>query len=99
MPRETQKSIAEWAENTFGTVPHHSALVTRAQIEMAELLDAVNSGNKDEIAAESADVIILLMRLAELSDFSLSDALDKKMKTNRSRTWISKGDGTGKHVK
>jgi len=40
----------------------------------------------------------LLYRLADQFDLDLDRELQAKMAINRSRTWVSKGDGTGSHV-
>jgi NTP pyrophosphatase (non-canonical NTP hydrolase) len=96
---ETQKTIADWAEQTFGPVSDPEVLVKRADTELQELLEAVQSGDISEIGKETADVIILLMRLLEQSGLDFGDELNRKMQENRARSWISKGDGTGTHIK
>jgi len=96
---ENQESITVWAEDTFGPASDPAALVTRAQVELAELQEAVANKDSCEIGREAADVTILLMRLLEINGLSLQEEIDKKMQTNRHRTWISKGDGTGHHIK
>ncbi|MBV1900905.1 MAG: nucleotide pyrophosphohydrolase [Kordiimonadaceae bacterium] len=95
---ETQASVTEWAEETFGPVADQSMLVTRAITEMDELLEAVQSHNKTAIGKETADVVILLMRLLELNGLNLNVEVTGKMQENRARKWIAKGDGTGKHI-
>ena len=99
--RETSSSIAQWAELAFGPVSDLTALVTRAEQELAELNAAILSGSStDNIEAEAADVTILLHRIvAEGADGELSDAVDAKMAINRARKWQPAGDGTGKHIK
>lgn len=96
---ETQKTIADWADDTFGPALDPGDLVTRAADELEELLEAVQKADKQEIGKEAADVVILLMRVMELNGLNLHDEVDKKMQINRSRTWVSKGDGTGSHIK
>ncbi len=96
---ETQKSIASWAEETFGPVAHHSVLVDRAIAEMAELSDAVRKNNPDDIGKEAADVAILLHRILELNGLDLHTEIELKMIENRTRKWNVKGDGTGNHIK
>lgn len=95
---ETQKSVAEWAEETFGPAKDPSVLVTRAMTEMEELLEAVQEGDMTELGKEAADVTILLWRLMEQHGLDLSEEVTKKMQENRARRWQAKGDGTGKHI-
>ncbi|NVJ98581.1 MAG: DUF550 domain-containing protein [Alphaproteobacteria bacterium] len=97
--QETQKTIADWAEETFGPVADQSILVARAAEELAELLEAIEAGDTPEIGRETADVAILLYRLMELNGLDLGTEIDAKMAVNRSRQWRAKGDGTGGHVK
>ncbi len=96
---ETQESIASWAEDTFGPVAQHVVLVDRAMVELAELRDAVDGNNSDEIGKEAADVVILLYRILELNDRDLHTEVTLKMVENRARRWKAKGDGTGNHIK
>lgn len=53
----------------------------------------------DKIAAEVADVTIVLYTLAHGLGFNIHDHVNRKMAVNRSRTWVAHGDGTGHHVK
>ena len=96
---ETQKTISSWAEQTFGPVNDLTILVKRADTELQELLEAVQKGDIPEIGKETADVIILLVRLLEQSGLDLDNELNKKMQENRARSWVRKGDGTGNHIK
>lgn len=91
--------MSHWAEQTFGPATDRAVLVQRADTELQELLQAVKDGNTAEIGKETADVVILLMRLLEQSGLTLSEEINKKMQENRARTWTLKGDGTGSHVK
>ncbi|MFD2207365.1 nucleotide pyrophosphohydrolase [Kiloniella antarctica] len=95
---ETQQSICQWAEDTFGPVTNPQGLVARALQEMKELAEANNEENQDGIGKETADVVILLYRLLDQYHLNLNEEVEKKMKINRSRQWISSGDGTGKHI-
>jgi len=97
--KETQKSITQWAEETFGSVADHSALVDRAAIEMTELAEAVHSNDIIEIGKETADIVILLYRLCALNGLDLQAEIDAKMSENRARKWHKAGDGTGSHIK
>lgn len=100
MPQlETQKTVAEWANQTFGPVSRQEIPVDRALVEMEELREAVISGDKMEISKETADVVILLMRLMENHGLEITDSVNQKMQENRQRTWLPKGDGTGSHIK
>ncbi|WP_262691123.1 pyrophosphohydrolase domain-containing protein [Kordiimonas aestuarii] len=96
---ESQKTITVWAEDTFGPAHDHSVLVRRAMLELEELLEATEAGDRAEIGKETADIAILLYRLMELNGLSLTEEVNKKMAENRARRWMPKGDGTGKHVK
>ena len=95
---ETQATIAAWGEATFGPARNPGDLVARAQQELKELAEAVAQGQQEEAAMETADVMILLYRLADDLGYDLQDAVKRKMAVNRSRTWIRAGDGTGRHV-
>lgn len=97
MPRETSRTIADWAQATFGTAAPE-ALLERAALELAELSESLASGEADAIVAEAADVVILLHRLAHLQGHDLAEAVDAKMSRNRARTWVRTGDGTGQHA-
>ncbi|GMV60974.1 MAG: hypothetical protein AMXMBFR74_01430 [Parvibaculum sp.] len=96
--RETQSTIALWGEETFGPVSDPAALARRASIEMEELIEALEKGDTEEAARETADVLILLNRLGTTLGFDLLEAVDAKMKVNRARHWVPAGDGTGRHV-
>ncbi len=95
---ETQKSVTQWAEKTFGPAPDHGALVDRACLELQELRSALKAEDVEEIGSELADIIILLYRIAELRGLDITEQIDSKMQVNRQRAWIAKGDGTGRHV-
>lgn len=97
-PRETQSAIALWGEETFGPVSDPVALARRASVEMDELIEALEKGDTEEAARETADVLILLNRLGTTLGFDLLEAVDAKMKVNRARRWVPAGDGTGRHV-
>lgn len=96
--RETQKTIAAWGEATFGPAANPFDLVARAQQELSELADAVKQQDSREAAMETADVMILLYRLAEDLGYDLDQSVSEKMAINRARKWVRAGDGTGKHV-
>lgn len=106
--KETQRSISDWAWETFGQPALGSRYVERAKEEMRELKDACDiyeagkAGNptdaRERIVEELADVFIVLYPLAELCGFDLDKAIDKKMRINRMRQWKTDGSGTGQHV-
>lgn len=96
---ETQQTIAEWAEETFGAAHDPAVLVDRAAIELAELREALAANQIAEIGKETADVAILLYRLMEMHGLDLQAEIDAKMDENRGRRWRPKGDGTGSHIK
>lgn len=52
----------------------------------------------EKIAAEVADVVIVLMGYSFQRDFNLQDEIDRKMAVNRTRKWRCFGDGTGQHI-
>ena len=95
---ETQRSMCDWAEATFGPVSAPVSLVDRAMLEMEELKEAVVAQDHAEIGKEAADVLILLYRLADQFGLDLDQEVAGKMAINRSRTWVQKGDGTGSHI-
>lgn len=95
---EDQDSIEAWRSETFGPYTNRDRLAARANVEMAELLTAIVSGaTLDEIAAECADVLIVLYGVAEAIGVSLHHEVDKKMVINRARRWNTAG-GASQHV-
>lgn len=96
---ETQETIEEWRKATFGSTSTTSRLAARANLEMAELIDALSvSDTNPHAAAECADVVIVLMGVATKLGVDLLAEVEKKMAINRARKWNIAGDGTGKHV-
>jgi hypothetical protein len=72
---ETQASLNEWADATFGpshNIPH---LLTRANLEMAELLHEITMPiiNFDKVREECADVACILCRIAGIVGENLDD--------------------------
>lgn len=53
----------------------------------------------DKIAAEAADVLIVLYGVAGMRGFDLHAEVDRKMAVNRARRWRANGDGTGYHIR
>ena len=95
---ETSATIKAWGDVTFGRAKDPVKLVERAELEMAELKEALAAGDMAEAGKEAADVVILLHRLMGDLGKDLSTEVDAKMAINRNRKWISAGDGTGRHV-
>lgn len=96
---ETQETISAWGEETFGPVTSPSVLVDRARLELEELAEAVGQADDDAVGHEIADILILLYRVATLHNCDIEEMVQAKMRINRGRTWVRKGDGTGRHVK
>lgn len=97
---ETQVSISQWAEKTFGPAGSNARAVARANREMAELLEHVTADDAHpEAAEEVADIVIVLYRVATLLGVDLHDRIDAKMARNRVRKWKLDGTGHGYHVK
>lgn len=94
---ETQKSISAWCNATFGrAIP--LVIARRAEVEITELIEAISSGKSGSaIVEEAADVAIILRRLCGEFGCDLDHAVDLKMAKNRSREWITDGNGDGRH--
>lgn len=72
MAQETQKTVAAWCEETFGAAVNDRRLLVRANLEMAELLNVIDTGAPAEkVAEEAADVLIVLSRLGERHNVNL----------------------------
>lgn len=96
---ETQESIGAWADEVFGPVSDLPRAVGRAGEELAELKEAAETLTPQDMIVEMADVVIVLMRLANVIGQDLGAAINAKMAINRKRTWNSDGTGHGYHVK
>lgn len=73
---ETPNSINTWARETFGTVTAYEAAV-RANVELAELLSAVNNQASTElVAGECADVYIVVCQVPEILGKDLKSLMD-----------------------
>jgi NTP pyrophosphatase (non-canonical NTP hydrolase) len=96
--KETQQTVSEWIENTFGPVGSNARVVARANEEMAELVRSVAiDDNHPDLGEEMADVLICLYRLAARTGVDLGEEVDKKMAVNRARRWEMDGSGCGYH--
>lgn len=105
---ENQVTIYTWATATFGPADVQST-IKRALAEFGELERAIENGDDMfEVLVEIADVVIILMRAAEIlrniegptvQCLRLEEVIDMKMATNRQRKWIPDGHGHGRHKK
>jgi NTP pyrophosphatase (non-canonical NTP hydrolase) len=97
---ETQRSISEWAESTFGPSGSNMRVAVRAQEELTELLRALSVDDQHPKAAEEiADVVIVLQRLATRLGVDLWREVEAKMVVNRARVWKHDGSGHGYHLR
>lgn len=87
--------IAEWALKTFGQATPARALA-RFYEEFQEFESETNPRKKVE---EAADLCITLATWAKSVGFDLSFEVLQKDFVNSRRKWVSRGDGTGYHVK
>lgn len=95
---ETQKTISDWADITFGNGGTNFRCATRANEEMSELLTALASDDRLKALEEIADIYIVLCRVATRLDGDIHEWVERKMKINRSREWKLDGTGHGYHV-
>jgi NTP pyrophosphatase (non-canonical NTP hydrolase) len=97
--KETQQSISEWADATFGGAVSCMRVGARANEEMAELLRAlsVEQPEQSKCLEETADIVIILYRLATRLGGDLHEEINKKMAVNRTREWKRDGSGHGYH--
>ncbi len=97
---ETQESISQWCEATFGPTGSNARVAARANEEMAELLRALTVDDAQAKAPEEiADIVIILFRLATRLGVDLQQEIDRKMAVNRRRVWNLDGSGHGYHVR
>lgn len=97
---ETQATISTWADDTFGPSGSNARGAARANEEMAELLGILTVDDASpKAAAEIADVLIVLYRLATRLGVDLHAEVDRKMAVNRAREWKRDGSGHGYHVR
>ncbi len=96
---ETQHTISQWADATFGVAGSNARAAARANEEMAELLKALTADdNHPKAAEEIADIFIVLYRVAERLGVDIHYVIDMKMAKNKARTWALDGTGHGYHV-
>jgi NTP pyrophosphatase (non-canonical NTP hydrolase) len=97
---ETQKSISDWATETFGPAVSTIRVAARANEEMAELIRKLaTDDNNPEAGEEIADIVIVLSRVAERLGVDLVTEINRKMAVNRKRQWHLDGSGHGYHVR
>ena len=96
---ETQKTVSQWSEDTFGEVGSNIRVAARANEEMAELLRALSQNDNHPMAGEEvADVVIVLYRLATRMGIDLHAEIDRKMAVNRTRKWDADSGIGWKHT-
>jgi len=84
-------------------------LAIALSIEVSELLEIFrwktpqevedlfkNEKKKEDIQDEMADVLYFLVRIAQIYDIDLTDALDKKMEKNEQKYPVEKAKGSNK---
>ena len=91
--RELQADIAQWAD---GLNPDRTALSLIAKM-LEELGELIASERQDD-PLELADVLILALDLAHIQGIDLADAVVRKMRVNRARTWRIADNGAMSHV-
>lgn len=97
---ENQRTISNWANETFGPAGSNARVAARANEELAELLRALTADDQHPKAAEEvADTVIILYRLATRLGIDLHAEIDRKMAINRSREWKLDNTGHGYHVR
>lgn len=103
-PQEPQKDarqrrLREWFDRNGGKVTALRAAL-RAQEELNELIESLNSQDRDsDCLEEAADTFLCLLLVADLLGGNLMDAADRKMDKNESRTWRVDSSGALYHVR
>lgn len=91
--RELQADIAQWADELN---PGRTALSLIAKM-LEELGELIASERQDD-PLELADVLILALDLAHIQGIDLADAVVRKMRVNRARSWRIADNGAMSHV-
>jgi NTP pyrophosphatase (non-canonical NTP hydrolase) len=94
--KEMQRIQAEWIREVLPTRDIRKTCIKLCS-ESAEVAEAIGYLGLDAAAGELADVLILVLDIAELSGIDLSKAFAEKMRVNRDREWVV-GDGCIRHV-
>ncbi len=107
--RETQSSITQWADETFGKIQDPKTAIKRLLEEVKEFTDYAeailelpgppNALQQIDLVKEIADIIIVSYRLASIWNMDLQLNVDLKMSINRGRRWKKDGTGHGYHIK
>lgn len=84
--------VEAWANEAFPRRTD-SSMFLKLYGEVAELIDA-----GDDCADEVADVLILVLDYARRKGVNPSAAVQKKLRINKSRTWIESPLGVMKHA-
>ena len=100
MAIETQHTICDWADKTFGYAGVDSSIARMVkEVEELKAIKVTEWKDYDKVADECADILITLYRIMGVIGFNLHSCVDHKMEINRGRKWKSNGDGTGQHIK
>jgi len=91
--RELQAEIAEWADKLN---PDRTALSLIAKM-LEEVGELIASDRQDD-PLELADVLILALDLAHIKNIDVADAVQRKMRVNRTRNWRIADNGAMSHV-
>lgn len=86
-PFHTPKNLAMALAGEAGEVLEHFQWLTEAQSQ------ALTAEHRDEVAAELADVLLYLVRLADVLDVDLAAAAEAKMRRNAERYPVDKARG------
>lgn len=103
MAKWTQRSITDWATQTFGEPDDVETIAERTHEEYEELYEELFGTGSDyinlsKVETECADVVIMIYQLMDFIGANLDDAIDKKMDINSMRSWVKTGNGVGQHT-
>ncbi len=80
-----------WYEPTSKKPQTSKNLAISLVLEATEVLEhfqwSEDSNDKDELAAELADVMLYLLQLASISEIDLGAAVEAKLAKNKTREW------------
>lgn len=106
--RSIQSDVGAWGDATFpgmsrllatmGLVTHLESEVSELQVEASVYDPDEPTATVEHLAEETADIVILALRLAHVNGFDLATEIRDKMAVNRGRTWELADDGTIRHV-
>lgn len=104
--QETQVSITDWADRTFG-IRSPGEVAARMNVEVAELINGFGTYGlapqspeaREHLLEECADVYIMLVQVVQkLGGSDLGALATMKMQTNRARRWERLRSGQMQHV-